>query len=323
MEEHIEPVKVNNQINYTRASLIGAIFFVLAAGFTFSLEYFKAPEVVPQSQTASIVELFNAEEAFKNVSLLAQGAIVADIDSGVVLFQRNADAQFPLASLSKVPVVLAVSEVLDPASIITIQKDTLYNSKASQLMAGERWRARDLISYTLVASSNDGAQTLADAAEESMKARYPLSVGPAVIWRMNDLAKQIGLKATYFINATGLDVSESQSGAYGSARDVAKLFAYATKSAPELFAKTATTSISITSMEGRVAYAENTDQALDDIPGMILGKTGLTDLAGGNLAVVFVSGGKRYVAVALGSTKEGRFSDIQQLTSVVQNLSLK
>jgi D-alanyl-D-alanine carboxypeptidase len=321
MEDNVEPVAAINQISYTRASFIGAIFFILAAGFTFSLEYFRDPDVVPQSQTASVIELFNTQEAFKDVALLAQGAIVADIDTGVVLFQRNADAQFPLASLSKVPVVLAVSEVLDPASVITIRQDTLYNSKASQLKEGERWRTRDLISYTLVASSNDGAQTLADAAEESMKARYPQSEGPAVIWRMNDLAKQIGLKTTYFINATGLDASEFQSGAYGSARDVAKLFAYATKSAPELFAKTATSSITITSMDGRVAHAENTDQALDDIPGMILGKTGLTDLAGGNLAVVFMSGGKRYVAVALGSTKEGRFSDIQQLTRVVRSFA--
>jgi D-alanyl-D-alanine carboxypeptidase len=305
---------------YLRISFIALLVSGIAVGAVFSAEYFRTPPVKEETQSASAAEVLQAKDAFVNVSLHAQGALIADIDTGVVLYAHNADTQLPLASLTKVPLVLAVSEVLDPNSIITIGHDTSYNSKASQLLAGERFKTSDLISYTLVASSNDGAQTLADAADESLNAKYPQANGAGTVWRMNDLARSLGLTETYFLNPTGLDLSTTQSGAYGSARDVAKLFAYASKSAPQLFEKTATSSIVITSLDGEIAHAENTDEALDAIPGMIMGKTGLTDLAGGNLAVVFTANGKRYVAVALGSTEQGRFTDIQQLTAATRSI---
>lgn len=319
MEEHSEKVAANNRV-YLRASVIALLLFGFAAGVIFSTAYFSTPPAKEVAQSASAAEILAAQDVFANVSILAQGAIVADIDTGAVLYRHNADVQLPLASLTKVPLVLAVSEVLDPDSIITIGHDTSFNSKASQLLAGERWKTADLISYTLVASSNDGAQTLADAADEALRAKYPAADGSGTLWRMNNLAQTLGLRSTYFLNSTGLDVSETQSGAYGSARDVAILFAYASKNAPELFAKTATSSIRITALDGSVAHAENTDVALDTIPGMIMGKTGLTDLAGGNLAVVFAANGKRYVAVALGSTEQGRFSDIQTLAAATRSI---
>jgi D-alanyl-D-alanine carboxypeptidase len=46
----------------------------------------------------------------------------------------------------------------------------------------------------------------------------------------------------------------------------------------------------------------------------VFGKTGFTDLAGGNLAIVFEVGPSRpVVAVILGSTQEGRFEDMRAL----------
>jgi len=313
-------VSIPHTSPYVKVGLLFLVVLAFGAGLIFSAAYFSKPKVQPTVLSAAAEESIAGRSAFANVSLLAQGAIVADIDTGAILYEHNPDAQLPLASLTKVPLVLVTSEVLQPGSIVTITHDTSYNSKASQLLAGEQWRTSDLISYTLVASSNDGAQTLADAADEPLEAKYPQAGASATVWRMNDLAKTLGLKETYFLNTTGLDVSTTQSGAYGSARDVAKLFAYAAKTEPDLFAKTATSSIQITALTGQVAHAENTDEALDEIPGMIMGKTGLTDLAGGNLAVVFAANGKRYVAVALGSTETGRFTDIQQLTEATRSI---
>ncbi len=60
--------------------------------------------------------------------------------------------------------------------------------------------------------------------------------------------------------------------------------------------------------------AFNTNEALGEIPGLLMGKTGFTDLAGGNLAVVFEAGPARpIVVVVLGSTREGRFADMRIL----------
>ncbi len=296
-----------------------ALFFAAAAG-TFALAYFKAPPTQAPALSAAVAEALSAQGAYEGITLVAQSALVLDIDTGAIVYEHNADVQLPLASLTKVPLVLVASEVLPPQAIITIQHDSSYNSKASQLLAGQRWQMKDLVSYTLVASSNDGAQTLADASSEALRAKYSQAEGDATLWRMNDLVSSLRLNSIYFLNPTGLDVSETQSGAYGSARDVAKLFAYAAINRPELFLDTATSSIRIKSLDGDIARATNTDEALDVIPGLIMGKTGLTDLAGGNLAVVFTVNDKRYAAVVLGSTETGRFSDIQTLTKATQNI---
>lgn len=317
MQGHCEEILYRRKLLTKFASLL-LLVCLFSAGVAFSIEYFDRPVSRPVALSASVVEALQAQSAFSTVSLIAQGAIVANIDSGAVLYERNADAQLPLASLTKVPLVLAASEVLPPNSILTVPYDTGFNSKASQLLAGEKWEAKKIIAYTLIASSNDGAQMLADAANEAMLAKYPQAQKKATLWRMNDLTHSLGLSSMYFLNPTGLDESTTLSGAYGSARDTARLFAYAQKNSPDLFTETATSSIYITSESGRVAHATNTDTALESLPGILMGKTGLTDLAGGNLAVVFTANGKRYVAVVLGSTEEGRFSDMRQLVAATR-----
>jgi D-alanyl-D-alanine carboxypeptidase len=291
---------------------------LFSVGAVFSAEYFRSASVQePAALSASAIEAMRAASAFANISLIAQSAFVANIDTGAVLYEQNADAQMPLASLTKVPLALAASEVLPADSIITVTNDTGYNSRASQLLAGERWRAKDIVAYTLVSSSNDGALLLADVSDETIRAKFPHAPEKATVWRMNDIARALHLKSMYFLNPTGLDESATLSGSYGSARDVARLFAYAQIRSPELFTETATSSIWISSESGRVAQAVNTDVALESFSGILMGKTGLTDLAGGNLAVVFEAGDHRYAAVVLGSTEEGRFSDMKKMVAAV------
>jgi len=136
---------------------------------------------------------------------------------------------------------------------------------------------------------------------------------------MNTLAKEIGLAQTYFLNVSGLDVSSTLSGAYGSALDVARLFAFAVAHRPELFAGTARNGVLLSEAGGETALARNTNTALGSIPGLVMGKTGYTDLAGGNLAVVFEAGPARPVAaVVLGSTYEGRFADMRKLVAAAR-----
>ena len=96
---------------------------------------------------------------------------------------------------------------------------------------------------------------------------------------------------------------------------MATLFAYAAAADSALFAGTARSNMLLTSVNGRAtAAAANTNTAQGAIAGLILGKTGITDLAGGNLAIVFDVGFARpVVAVILGSSREGRFTDMETL----------
>lgn len=268
-----------------------------------------------RTQVASVAD---AQNASSESSLTAKAAIVIDVTAQKTLYALNPDIQLPLASLAKVPLALAVIDALPPDAVISIPRDTAPKGSVERLAKGERWRVQDIIDFTLVSSSNEGADILAASADDSMRTKYPEAPEhTATIWRMNALAGQLGLNRTYFLNASGLDISPTLSGAYGSARDMAALFAYAAREHLPVFSKTAGNGIVLTSADGQsTARAFNTNEALGDIPGLVMGKTGITDLAGGNLAVVFdIDAGHPVVAVVLGSTREGRFSDIRQLVS--------
>lgn len=257
---------------------------------------------------------------FEDVTIGGEAAIVIDIKNGRTLYEKNADAQLPLASLTKVALVLAVDEALSPDAIITIPYYASGAGGSGHLMKGEEWHVRDVIDFTLVASSNNGAEILAEAAEQALRERYPDSPPhAAALARMNAIARDLKLDQTYFLNVSGLDLSETQAGAYGSARDVARLFAYAAEAKASLFAGTARDNVQLTASNGLATNAVNTNNAQGAIPGLIMGKTGTTDLAGGNLAIVFDVGLMHpVVAVVLGSSESGRFTDMQKLVAATR-----
>lgn len=254
-------------------------------------------------------------DAFSAVSIEARGAYVYDVREGNALYEKNADIQLPLASLTKIPLMLVVSEVLDPGDVTIISRQAIERGEGGGLGTGDMWRIRDLIDFTLMRSSNAGAEALAEAADEALRGTYPAAPeGGAALWRMNELAKELGLSKTYFANVSGLDVSSTQPGAMGSARDMALVFGKALSEKPDLFAGTSDRGAYLGPLNGYALPTNNTNDALPEIPGLIMGKTGYTDLAGGNLAIVFdVGPGHPIIAVVLGSTYDGRFDDIREL----------
>jgi D-alanyl-D-alanine carboxypeptidase (penicillin-binding protein 5/6) len=325
MERSIEqPVEESSATSHTSktAKLSGIValmlLFVASGGLTFAyLSNIQSAPTPPIVQSASAVA---ATDPFASVSLIGKSAYVLDLTTGNILFSHNADIQLPLASLTKVMTILAISQVLPMDTVVTIPSDTPPSATASVLKAGSRWHLQDLINFTLIASSNEGAQILADTANPAIQAKYPGAPQEnATLWRMNQLAQQLGLSKTYFLNPDGLDFSSTQSGAYGSARDVAALLAYVASTSLPVYEATTRDNMTITSLDGQKASAFNTDKALSAISGLVMGKTGYTDLAGGNLAVVFdVGPAHPIVAVVMNSTEDGRFSDMKQLVAAAQ-----
>lgn len=291
---------------------LALLCLLAAAAFFIVYGYLDAMHRQPvDQQTAAVVKA----DLFQNISIAAKAAVVIDLSTGETLYEKNADAQLPLASLTKVPLAVVVAESMSKDANVTIPFDTNWNSKASQLHEGEVLKLQDLMDYTLIASSNDGAEMLAAVAERSVSQRYPQApMGGATLWRMNNLVSELGLSHTYFLNVSGLDESTTQSGAYGSARDVAKIFAYAASVYPDTFAGTTHNGALVYATDGTTASVTNTNELLGQLPGLIMGKTGYTDLAGGNLAVVFDVGLAHPVAaVVMGSTEQARFSDMKIL----------
>ena len=273
----------------------------------------------PESQVASAASVY---DPYANVKLSATSAIVVDLTNGKTLFALNTDTQLPLASLTKIALVQAASEVLLPDDIIFVARDITSAGGVQILPAGKSWRTQDIIDAVLVASSNNGAEILAEVANNLLHERFPEAPADTTLWRMNALARELGLKQTYFLSVNGLDVSDTFASAYGSARDMATLFTHAFETNSMAFSGTAREGITfISSDETQGTIARNTNELAGVIPGLIMGKTGFTDLAGGNLVVIFDVGIVHpVVAVVLGSTQEGRFEDMQKLVNVTRTL---
>jgi D-alanyl-D-alanine carboxypeptidase len=199
--------------------------------------------------------------------------------------------------------------VLQPNSVVTMTPSALAqkgNAADVGFRDGETFNFEDIARLTLAASSNVGAEAIADAADSAENTEIASLLSAA--------ARKASLMQTQASNATGFDESATVSGSYGSAHDVAVLAGELLKKAPQIAAATTQSSISLTSREGIRHRFANTNPYFTKDPGLLLSKTGYTSLAGGNLVIVIAAGADHPVAiVVLGSTKKGRFTDVSQL----------
>lgn len=253
----------------------------------------------------------------ENVSLEAKAAFVYDTYTKKVLYAKNETARLPLASLTKAMSALVATNIAPAYSTVVISREAVKTDGDAGLFSGERWGLKDLLDYTLVSSANDGVRAIALAlgSLDSSTTSSQIIVSDFVA-KMNATADSLGLKNTYYLNETGLDETLTQSGAYGSAEDQAVLFVYILKNYPTLLTATRESSITVISLDGIAHTARNTNTIVSEIPGLLASKTGYTDLAGGNLVVAFDPGiGRPIIISILGSSEEGRFSDMQKLVS--------
>ncbi|MEK9177089.1 MAG: serine hydrolase [Patescibacteria group bacterium] len=243
--------------------------------------------------------------------LSGKAAYAEDIAMRKVLYAENANAQLPLASLTKVMTVVTASKRLPKDATAVVTKASLAPEGDAGLYENEKWNVQDLADFTLMTSANDGAHTLALSAAEA--------AGRDTGWfvsEMNAEAEAIGLTETYFLNDTGLDISSTTAGAYGSARDVAHLMRYVVENAPRVVEGSAYGSRIFVSASDKKHEAKNTTAVAAAIDGLVASKTGFTDLAGGNLVAVFEPlPGRPIVAAILGGERDERDRDMTLLAN--------
>ncbi|MES2014416.1 MAG: serine hydrolase [Patescibacteria group bacterium] len=267
------------------------------------------PFSVSKASATSVAASAFCANVSPKLELTGEAAYAEDLKTGKVLYEKNANIQLPLASITKLMTILVASETLKESDTVSISQEALEPEGDAGLHEGETWHVKNLIDFTLVTSANDGAHALALASE--LKAQ---DQSKTFIDRMNAKATELGLLQTFFADDTGLDISPNNAGAYGSARDVGKLFAYVARTNPRLIEGTTVGANTFTSLDGRAHEGKNTSTVITELSGAIGSKTGFTDLAGGNLGVIFEPlPGRPVVAVILGSTRDGRDTDMLTL----------
>ena len=253
-------------------------------------------------------------DPYADLILEARAAIVLDLNTDEVLFEKDSHLKLPLASITKLMTALLADELLTPATIITVDDEAIKADGDSGLLAGERFFRKKLSDFSLIVSSNDAAHALATAGGNTL---VPGAGVSAFVSAMNTRAREIGLYDTDFYNPTGLDESDTESGGLGTADDVAKLLNHIINHNPDLVEVTNKEQLQIANVDGGVHKVHNTNNAVINIPGLIASKTGFTELAGGNLAIVYDVGlGHLIAIVVLGSSLDGRFSDVETLVQL-------
>lgn len=287
-----------------------AVFLLLVAPVVLLTAYAKREQVsegrLITAPTPIATSTPVAPDAFMSINLIGRAAIVYDLTTGQTLYSLSADRQLPLASLTKLLTIYAGTQAFSFSTPIKVSSTSIAVEGESGFYPGEVFTFRELARFALVASSNDAAEAIAEeaAARRATSTRDALAAA----------ASAAGLSKTYATNGSGLDVSPEVAGGYGSARDVALLAGEIVRKAPEIARDTAEPSVTIRSTTGIPHTLPNTNQAAMTVPGILLSKTGYTDLAGGNLVVVFDAGIDHPVAVVvLGSTRDGRFTDVDRL----------
>lgn len=276
-----------------------------------------ATATLGESEAMAMVLNDNDEgEPFEDIKITAKAAYVWDINNQKALYKKDEAAVLPLASITKLMTALVAQEVLDESAPINIEELSIRQDGDSGFTQGEVFNRLSLSDLVLMSSSNDGAFALAAAAGNILT---PNTGANTFVHAMNIRAKEIGLNESTFKNPTGLDISPTEGGAYGSARDMAFLMEYIVLNEPDLLTFTREDQARVYSESGQYHDAENTNYYISKIPGLIGSKTGYTTLAGGNLVIAFNAGLNRPIAaVVLGSTQQERFTDIVKLVEEAQ-----
>jgi serine-type D-Ala-D-Ala carboxypeptidase (penicillin-binding protein 5/6) len=236
----------------------------------------------------------------------ADSLIAIDMTSDVLLYQYNADVSIAPASTLKIITALTALEVLDPDEEISVSMEdlvdtTVYSNAA--LRAGDVVTVRDLLAGLLIPSGGDAANALARVAG----VRFGPGPGQRPVERfveeMNELAVDIGMTGSSFVNPDGRD----EDGQYTTARDLAIAGAELLRDRmlAEIVAAPAWT-MTVTGQNGRQYDVVNTNELIgvERVHGI---KTGTTGSAGEAIVLATRRGNNQILTVVMGS--EGRYTD--------------
>ncbi len=232
------------------------------------------------------VPALGAEAAGGAPEVSAEAAVVAELETGRILYEKNPDKPMKAASTVKILTGLLALENLDPAREVIIRPEwTGQEGSSMYLRPGQVCTVSELLYGLLLVSGNDAAQALACTVAGSEEAFVAL---------MNRRAAELGMEGSVFADASGLQAE----GHRVTARDMAVLACAAMKN-PDFRAI-----VSMRTAEAAGQTLRNHNKLLERYEGAVGVKTGYTRAAGRTLVSCAERDGLTLVCVTLNAPSD-------------------
>ena len=236
----------------------------------------------------------------------SKSAILADYNSGTVIYEKNPKEHLPIASMCKIMTLLLMFEEIERGNL-SFEEEIVVGANAagmggSQVFLEEnaKYKVEELVKSVAVASANDSCVALAEricGSEQAFTAK------------MNERAKELGMNDTVFVNCTGLP----RAGQYSCAKDVSVMFSELL-SHEDYYRFSSVWLDKVTHPKGRVTEISNTNKLIRFYNGCDSGKTGYTSEAGHCLSASAFRDGMRLICVVISSpNSKQRFKEVSSL----------
>jgi len=248
-----------------------------------------------------VIEVISAPSGVK-----AKGAMLADADTGQILWGRDVDTERPMASVTKVMTALLVLENGNLGQEIAVPgaADSYAwknGGESAGLHPGDVLTAQELLAALLLPSGADAAYTLANAYGPGMN---------AFIARMNATAAQLGMKDTHFTSPDGLPYP-TETSTYSTPSDLLTL-GLAAMRYPAFQSIVDLRFYHLPKGPGHHEYWwDNTDHLIGSYQGALGIKDGYTDDAGHCLLFEATRNGRTLIGVVLDSPATGTAAGAQ------------
>lgn len=246
---------------------------------------------------AAICMLWAPSARAETIETLATQAILVDAETGTVLFDKGASDRMPTSSMSKVMTMYMVFDDLKRGHISLEDKLTVsekaWRMQGSKMFihVGDQVKVEDLIRGVIVQSGNDASVALAEGVAGTEQAFADA---------MNIRAKEIGMTASHFTNATGWPDPDH----YSTPRDLAIMAYRLIKDFPEYYHYYSEKEFTYNKIK-----QQNRNPLLTKLSGADGVKTGHTEAAGYGLIGSAVRDGRRLIMVVNGLPDEKARAD--------------
>ncbi len=170
------------------------------------------------------------------VELTCPNAILIELDSGKVLYEKDADTPIYPASTTKILTTILAIENCDMDDEVTASYNAImsvpWDGTTAAIQVGETWTVEQLIDAMMVCSANEAANMIAEHIGGSIESFASI---------MNARAKELGATSSNFVNPNGLHDDNH----YTTVRDMAKIARYGMLNLPEFRKAAKLTSFSL------------------------------------------------------------------------------